>query len=181
MRKGSPPKTPTFLLWPREDRWYWPEAQNSWFAGQQLELQPRRLSSVCCQGCPDGLKSRWYKICLDNFKYIKHNTTLSVQMKIIREGKYFFSEEKEKEENKWRRVIFLSDLPFSQPLIPSVVLLSLNWYDPGVWGFTQLFLNSHVVDIGTKQKPWCRSRNKTKALLFRFVHQQLQGGCQKPW
>ena len=57
-------QTPTFGLWPWEDKWYWPEAQNSWYAEQQLGLglQPRKLSSVCFQSLrtdsnPDGIKS----------------------------------------------------------------------------------------------------------------------------
>ena len=41
-----------------------------------------------------------------------------------------------------------------------LLLLRLDWYDPGVWIFY-----SHVVDVRTKQNPCCWCRNKAKPMF----------------
>ena len=127
--KGKPSKTLQLLDFGREktnDMYQKPKILDLQGSNQQLVLQPRKLSSVCFQGCPDGLKSRWYQMCLNNFKSFKHNTTPSVQMKIIREGKYFFRKRRKRTKISGEGLYFYRTCLFSQPLIPSVVLKTLD-------------------------------------------------------
>ena len=59
---------------------------------------------------------------------------------------------------------------FPESLSLSVLVVGLDWCDPGGWRFTQPLLasptvdsfDSHVVDIKAKQKPCCWCRNKTR-------------------
>ena len=58
--------------------------------------------------------------------------------------------------------------------IPSLLFVRLDWCDSGVWRFTQplpalpavVSFDSHVVDIGTKQKPCCSFNNRTNPMLL---------------
>ena len=65
------------------------------------------------------------------------------------------------------------------------VSFCLSWYDPGVWKFAQLLLalpavvsfDSHVVDVGTKQKPRNWRRNKSHVVVVVFIGRRKQKPC----